>query len=76
MINKKPHPECYLRVVEDFPNNRMVGFEDSITGIHSMTQVKSIDVIFINNKSYYYYDFIINNYELKMTILNYCQLQK
>jgi len=65
-----------MRVVEDFQNNRMVGFEDSITGIHSMTQVKSIDVIFINNKSYYYYDFIINNYELKMTIVNYCQLQK
>jgi len=76
LINKKPHPECYMRVVEDFQNNRMVGFEDSITGIHSMTQVKSIDVIFINNKSYYYYDFIINNYELKMTIVNYCQLQK
>jgi beta-phosphoglucomutase-like phosphatase (HAD superfamily) len=75
MINRKPNPECYLRVVADFPNNKMVGFEDSITGIHAMTQVTSIDTVFINEKCYYYYDFIINNYNLLCTITDYSGLQ-
>jgi len=68
MNDRKPHPECYLRVVNDFPNNRMVGFEDSITGIHAMAQVKDIDTIFINDDTYYYYKFIIKNYNLKRII--------
>jgi len=70
-INKKPHPECYLKVIEDFPNKKIIGFEDSITGIHSITQVKNIDTIFINNSSYFYYNYIINNYKLKLIIENY-----
>jgi beta-phosphoglucomutase len=76
IVNKKPHPECYLRVVLDFPNNRMVGFEDSITGIHSMTRVNDIDTIFINNVFYYYYNFIINNYNLKKVIKDYSELNE
>ena len=72
--NKKPNPECYLKVVDDFPNHKMIGFEDSITGIHAMTLVNSIDTIFINNKNYYYYDFIIKNYNINMTIINYVNL--
>jgi len=38
--NKKPNAECYMNVLRDFPNEKMVGFEDSITGIHYMTQIK------------------------------------
>ena len=75
LTNRKPHPECYLKVVEDFPDNRMVGFEDSITGIHAMTQVKNIDTIFINNSSYYYYNFIIENYNLSNILENYNSLK-
>ena len=72
--NKKPNPECYLKVVDDFPNHKMIGFEDSITGIHAMTLVNSIDTIFINNKNYYYYNFIITNYNINKTIINYVNL--
>uniref|UniRef100_A0A6C0BB40 FCP1 homology domain-containing protein n=1 Tax=viral metagenome TaxID=1070528 RepID=A0A6C0BB40_9ZZZZ len=75
LTNKKPHPECYLKVVEDFPDNRMVGFEDSVTGIHAMTQVKTIDTIFINNSSYYYYSYIIKNYNLSNILENYNSLK-
>jgi beta-phosphoglucomutase-like phosphatase (HAD superfamily) len=75
MTNRKPHPECYLKVVDDFPNNRMVGFEDSLTGIHAMTQVKRIDTIFINDKSYYYYNYIIANYNLALSIKDYFAIQ-
>jgi beta-phosphoglucomutase-like phosphatase (HAD superfamily) len=72
--NKKPNPECYLKVVEDFPNCRMVGFEDSITGIHAMMQVQNIDTFFINDLEYYYYNYIIENYKLKMVIKDYNHL--
>lgn len=72
--NKKPNPECYLKVVEDFPNCRMVGFEDSITGIHAMTQVQNIDTIFINHLDYYYYNYIIENYKINMVIKDYNHL--
>lgn len=68
LINKKPHPECYLKVIEDFPNKRMLGFEDSITGIHAICSVSIIDTIFINNNQYYYYNYIIQNYKLKLII--------
>jgi len=72
--NKKPNEECYLKVINDYPDHKMVGFEDSITGIHAMTLAKHIDTIFINNKDYYYYDFIIKNYNIIMTIINYVNL--
>jgi beta-phosphoglucomutase len=68
---RKPNPECYLRVVSDFPNDRKIGFEDSITGIHAMTLVKEIDPIFINIPSYYYYDYIIKSYPKILVIENY-----
>lgn len=70
-INRKPNPECYLKVVSDFPNKKMIGFEDSITGIHSITQVNEIDTVFINSQDYYYYNYIIENYKIKSIIKNY-----
>jgi len=69
--NKKPNPECYLSVICDFPNMKMIGFEDSITGIHAITTVDTIDTVFINTSEYYYYDYIIENYKLKHVINNY-----
>ena len=70
---KKPNPACYLKVVEDFhyKNNEIVCFEDSITGIHAISQVHGIDVIFINDSTYYFYDYILNNYKLKLVIQDY-----
>ena len=62
---KKPNPECYQKVVTEFPNKKIVGFEDSITGIHSITQVPEIFVYFINTEKYYYYKYIMNNYNVK-----------
>jgi len=71
--NKKPHPECYETVVSDFPEHRLVGFEDSVTGIHSITQVPIITTYFINNPNYYHYKFIIDTYLVK-NIYNYLPL--
>lgn len=71
---KKPNPECYQKVVSDFPNMKMIGFEDSITGIHSITQVPEISLVyFINTNRYVYYKFIIDNYNI-IHINNYYEL--
>jgi beta-phosphoglucomutase-like phosphatase (HAD superfamily) len=71
MMNKKPNPECYLKVCNDFPNLSKVAFEDSITGIHALSLVPSISTIFINSSDYYYYDYITKNYFLQKIIINY-----
>ena len=71
--NKKPNPECYLTVVKDFPLRRMIGFEDSITGIHAITAVSEIKTMFINTSEYYHYDYIMNNYNIT-NIQNYNDL--
>jgi len=71
-INKKPHPECYLRVLEDFSHiKNIIGFEDSITGIQSMTSVPKIKTVFINTPDYYHYNYIINNYKNLLLIKDY-----
>ena len=71
---KKPNPECYLMVLKDFPNEKKIGFEDSITGIEALTQVNEIFPVFINNQNYIHYNFIINNYKNIDTIKNYYEL--
>ena len=62
--NKKPHPECYLKVIDDFPKKKKVCFEDSLVGIHACSQVHEIDMYFINTTNYIYCDYIINNYKI------------
>ena len=71
MINKKPNPECYLKVCSDFPNSKKIAFEDSLTGIHALSLVPCIKSVFINSTDYYYYDYIIKNYDLLLIINNY-----
>lgn len=71
MINKKPNPECYIKVANDFPNLKKIGFEDSLTGIHALSCVSAISTVFINTRQYYYYDYIINNYPILLAIENY-----
>lgn len=70
--NKKPNPECYLKVLSDFSHiKNIIGFEDSITGIQAMTSVPKIQTVFINTSDYYHYNYIINNYENLLLINDY-----
>jgi 4-hydroxy 2-oxovalerate aldolase len=75
--NKKPNPECYLNLANDFHNCKMIAFEDSITGIHALqscniiNKKNPIDIVFINDSNYYYYDFIIKKYNIINIINNY-----
>jgi beta-phosphoglucomutase-like phosphatase (HAD superfamily) len=70
--NKKPNPECYLKVLNDFPHiKNIIGFEDSITGIQAMTSVPLIQTVFINTPDYYHYNYIINTYNNLLYIKDY-----
>jgi len=70
--NKKPNPECYLKVLDDFYHvENIIGFEDSITGIQAMTSVPKIQTVFINTPDYYHYDYIITNYKNLLLIKDY-----
>jgi beta-phosphoglucomutase-like phosphatase (HAD superfamily) len=72
---RKPSPDCYLHVIKDFPKDKKIAFEDSITGIHALSQTNNnIDIVFINNENYYYYDQIITKYKIKKNIKNYLNL--
>jgi D-arabinose 5-phosphate isomerase GutQ/beta-phosphoglucomutase-like phosphatase (HAD superfamily) len=61
-INRKPNPECYLRIAHEYKNEKKIGFEDSLIGIHALYQVSEITPILIYNFNYYYNIDIINNY--------------
>lgn len=68
---KKPNPECYFKVIKDFPNDKMVAFEDSLTGIEALMGVPSIYPVFINNYDYPHYDTIKNRYPLIHHIISF-----
>ncbi len=62
--NKKPNPECYLKIAEIYKNTRMIGFEDSNPGVHALTCVKDIKPIHIKSPNYYYNDIIKQKYKI------------
>jgi arabinose-5-phosphate isomerase len=61
-IKKKPHPECYLKVINDYPNHKIIGFEDSLYGFHCLYQVDKIKPVYIYHDDYYYNEYIIKTY--------------
>jgi D-arabinose 5-phosphate isomerase GutQ/beta-phosphoglucomutase-like phosphatase (HAD superfamily) len=62
-IKKKPHPECYLKVINDYPNHKIIGFEDSLYGFHCLYQVDKIKPVYIYHDDYYYNEYIIKTYD-------------
>jgi HAD superfamily hydrolase (TIGR01509 family) len=43
----KPHPECYLRAIQLWgkPGDRIVGFEDSIRGLHALQKTPALPIL-------------------------------
>lgn len=68
--NKKPNSECYLKIVNDYKNLKIIGFEDSLPGIEALYKVSDILPVFINNK-YYYKDYILEKYKNIILLDNY-----
>lgn len=80
-INRKPHPECYLRAINMFESKNPIGFEDSYKGYQALSKI-NITNVFIGDTNYYYYNKInpmntfkdfahINWSEIQKTITNY-----
>lgn len=63
---KKPHPECYLKVQEMYKDCKMIGFEDSNVGMHSLSQAKLIKPIHIASPNYYYNERIKKEYDVEV----------
>jgi D-arabinose 5-phosphate isomerase GutQ/beta-phosphoglucomutase-like phosphatase (HAD superfamily) len=70
-IKKKPHPECYLKVINDYPNHKIIGFEDSLYGFHCLYQVDKIKPVYIYHDDYYYNEYIIKTYNNIIVCTNY-----
>lgn len=43
----KPHPECYLKAIQLYakPNDRIIGFEDSVRGLKALSQTSARAVL-------------------------------
>lgn len=53
--NKKPHPECYIKTLDYFPEcKNPIGFEDSYKGFLSLNS-SPITSVLVCSKDYYYY---------------------
>ena len=70
-INRKPNPECYLRISNEYSNEKKIAFEDSLIGIHALYKVCEITPVIIHNINYYYNSEIINNYNNIILTKNY-----
>jgi D-arabinose 5-phosphate isomerase GutQ/beta-phosphoglucomutase-like phosphatase (HAD superfamily) len=62
-IHKKPNPECYLRISNEYLSSKKICFEDSLIGMNALYQVMDITPVFVYNRDYYYTSHIINNYK-------------
>lgn len=68
-IHRKPHPECYLKIEQLYPEIKKIGFEDSLTGMNALYKVKNIKPVLIYDNQYYHNDYMINNFK-NISILN------
>lgn len=63
---KKPNPECYLKIQELYKDCKMIGFEDSNAGMHALSQAKLIKPIHIASSNYYYNERIKKEYDVEV----------
>jgi len=68
-IHLKPHPECYLKIKYLYPNEKKIGFEDSLTGMSALYKVPDITPVLIYDNDYYHNDYILSKFE-NITILH------
>ena len=55
-INRKPHPECYIKALNYFPEcKNPIGFEDSYKGFLSLDKT-IITSVLVCSKNYYYFN--------------------
>ena len=70
-VNRKPNPECYLQIVNEFKDYKIIGFEDSLTGTCALCQVNNITPVLIYDETYYYNQLILDKYKNIILLENY-----
>jgi D-arabinose 5-phosphate isomerase GutQ/beta-phosphoglucomutase-like phosphatase (HAD superfamily) len=70
-VNRKPNPECYLQIVNEFKDYKIIGFEDSLTGTCALCQVNNITPVLIYDEKYYYNQLILEKYKNIILLENY-----
>ena len=68
-INRKPNPECYIKIKYLYPLEKKVGFEDSLTGMSALYKVPDITPVLVYDRDYYHNDYMISHFE-NITILH------
>lgn len=61
---RKPDPECYQKIAEIYKGKRIIGFEDSLVGVHALIQVPEIIPFHIKPSNYYYNNLIKEKYNI------------
>ena len=51
---RKPDPECYQKISNEYKGLRLIGFEDSLVGTHALCQVPEITSFHIRPPNYYH----------------------
>jgi beta-phosphoglucomutase-like phosphatase (HAD superfamily) len=75
ILRPKPNSACYDQVLTDFPCERPIIFEDSITGIIAASGVRG-DIVFVTSPSYVHYNTVIARYHPAMTIADFVGLDE
>jgi D-arabinose 5-phosphate isomerase GutQ/beta-phosphoglucomutase-like phosphatase (HAD superfamily) len=68
-INRKPNPECYMKIKYLYPSEKKIGFEDSLTGMSALYKVPDITPVLVYDRDYYHNDYMMKHFE-NMTILH------
>jgi len=68
-INRKPNPECYMKIKYLYPLEKKIGFEDSLTGMSALYKVPDITPVLVYDRDYYHNDYMISEFE-NITILH------
>ena len=62
-LNRKPNPECYLKISNYYNKLKKIGFEDSLIGIEALYQVNEITPVLLYDKNYYHMEHMIKTYK-------------
>jgi D-arabinose 5-phosphate isomerase GutQ/beta-phosphoglucomutase-like phosphatase (HAD superfamily) len=61
-VHRKPNPECYLKIMDEYRIEKKIAFEDSLVGIHALYQVNDITPVLIYDEKYYFLNEMYKKY--------------
>jgi beta-phosphoglucomutase-like phosphatase (HAD superfamily) len=70
-LNRKPNPECYLKISNEYHELKKIGFEDSLVGIQALYQVNEITPVLLYDINYYHMKDMIKTYDKAIILEKY-----